>query len=62
MVKGSVGMFGVGGRSLGDARVLGEVHAKSPGLYQVPKLKYGHKNKKCGGEGVCGGVKRGVGG
>ena len=36
--------------------------AKTPGLDQVPKLKYGHKNKKCGGEGVCGGVKRGVGG
>ena len=37
---------GVGGRSWEDARVLGEVHAKTPYLYHVPNWNYGENSKR----------------
>ena len=44
---GNGGLRGLGGRGRrwGDAGVLGEVHAKTTGLYQVPNMSYSQKTK-----------------
>ena len=40
---------------IGDVRrFLGKVHAKTPGLYQVPNWSYGQKTKKKVEMGVVG--------